>query len=87
MEDAQVNNFVTRVRDAASNLIDDYHMLIALRDEYTKLGYSAAVIDAELNGLNKEVAGLEIVGVMTSIDNLKAYFDAGNGTNLYKVKP
>lgn len=86
-KDAQINNFVTRVRDQASNLIDDYNTLLAIRDEYTKRGFSDAIITAELDGLNLEVTGGEIVNVMTSIDNLKTYFDAGNGTNLYKVKP
>lgn len=87
MADAQINNFVTRVRDQASNLIDDYNTLLAIRDEYVKRGFSDAIITAELDGLNLEVTGGEIVNVMTSIDNLKTYFDAGNGTNLYKVKP
>lgn len=85
--DAQINNFVTRVRDQAANLIDDYNALLGVRDEYSKLGFSAQIIDAELDGLNMEVTGGEIVNVMTAIDNLKTYFDAGNGTNLYKVKP
>lgn len=85
--DAQINNFVTRVRDQATNLIDDYNVLLAIRDEYVKRGFSDAIISAELDGLNTEVTGGEIVNVMTSIDNLKTYFDAGNGTNLYKVKP
>lgn len=86
-DDAQVNNFITRVREVSSNLIDDYNTLIAIRDEYSKRGISSEVIEAEKAGLNLEVTGGEIVAVMTSIDNLKTYFDAGNGTNLYKVKP
>lgn len=87
MADAQINNFVTRVRDQAANLIDDYNTLLGIRDEYSKLGLSAGIIQDELDGLNLEVSGGEVVNVMTAIDNLKTYFDAGNGTNLYKVKP
>lgn len=86
-EDAQVNNFITRTRELSSNLIDDYNALIAIRDEYSKRGITSEVVEAEKAGLNLEVTGGEIVAVMTSIDNLKAYFDAGNGTNLYRVKP
>lgn len=87
MADAQVNNFITRTRELASNLIDDYNSLIAIRDEYVKRGISSEVVETEKDGLNLEVTGGEIVAVMTSIDNLKTYFDAGNGTNLYRVKP
>lgn len=87
MEDAQVNNFITRTRQLSSNLIDDYNALIAIRDEYSKRGISSEVVETEKAGLNLEVTGMEIVAVMTSIDNLKTYFDAGNGTNLYRVKP
>jgi len=87
MGDAQINNFVSRIRQQTANLIDDYNLLIAMRDEYSKLGLSSETIQAELDGLNLEVTGGEITAVITSIDNLKTYFDAGNGTNLYKVKP
>jgi len=87
MADAQINNYVTRVRDASSNLIDDYNNMVALRDEFAKLGLSSTIIQAELDGLNLEVTGGEITNVMTSIDNLVAYMSAGNATNLYKVKP
>lgn len=87
MADAQINNFVTRVRTDASVLLDTYNHMVAIRDEYTKLGLSAAIIGAELDGLNLEITGTEVVNVMTSIDNLVTYMNAGNGTNLYKVKP
>ena len=87
MADVQINNFVTRVRDAASGFIDDYNRLVAIRDEYAKLGLSAAIIQDELDGLNLEVSGIEIVNVMTTIDNSVTFMNAGNGTNLYMVKP
>jgi len=87
MADAQINNYVTRIRDTASDLLGDYNELVAMRDEFSKLGLTANIIDAELDGLNLEVTGAEIVSVMTSIDNLVTYMNAGNATNLYKVKP
>lgn len=87
MADAQVNNFISRTRDLSSNLIADYNALIAIRDEYSKRGITSEIIDLEKDGLNLEIGGSEIVAVMTSIDNLKTYFDAGNGSNLYRVKP
>lgn len=87
MADAQINNFVTRVRTDASLLLDTYNHMVAIRDEYAKLGLSATIIGAELDGLNLDVTGTEVVNVMTSIDNLVTYMNAGNGTNLYKVKP
>jgi hypothetical protein len=87
MADAQINNYVTRVRNASETLIEIYNEMLGLRDEYAKLGLSYTIIQAELDGLNLEVTGGEITSVMTAIDNLKTYFDAGNGTNLYKVKP
>lgn len=87
MADAQINNFVTRVRTDSTVLLDIYNHMVALSDEYTKLGLSAAIIQAELDGLNLEVTGTEIAAVITSIGNLTTYMNAGNGTNLYKVKP
>jgi len=87
MADAQINNFVSRTRALADDLLETYNLMVGIRDEYAKLGYSATIIQAELDGTNTEVTGTEVVAVMTSIDNLKAYMDAGNGTNLYKVRP
>lgn len=87
MADAQVNNFISRTRDLASNLIDDYNALLAIRDEFAKRGFTSEIINTERDGLNLEIGGSDIIAVMTSIDNLKVYFDAGNGSNLYAVKP
>jgi len=87
MADAQINNYVTRLRDQAAGLLNDYNDLVAAADEWTKLGYSAQIIQGELDGLNLDVTGTEIAAVITSIANLVTYMNAGNGTNLYKVKP
>jgi len=87
MADAQINNYVSRVRNSAETFIGMYNEMIGLRDEYAKLGLSSTIIQAELDGLNLEVTGTEITAVMTSIDALKTYFDAGHGTNMYRVKP
>lgn len=86
-EDAQVNNYVSRVRNAAEEFINLYNRMAGLRDEYAKLGLSSEIIQVELSGLNDEVTGGEITAVMTSIDALKVYFDSGHGTNMYRVKP
>jgi len=87
MADAQINNYVSRVRNSAETFIEMYNEMIGLRDEYAKLGLSSETINTELDGLNLEVTGGEITAVMTSIDALKTYFDAGHGTNMYRVKP
>jgi len=87
MADAQINNYVSRVRNSSETFIEMYNEMIGLRDEYAKLGLSSTIIQAELDGLNLEVTGGEVESVMTSIDALKTYFDAGHGTNMYRVKP
>lgn len=89
-QEDKLNNFMTRAWQEAEQLLADHSSLVQLRDEYTKLGLDAAQLDAVLlltpDSDNNHLTGTMIVNLMTSIDNLTAYMNAGNGTNLYKVK-
>jgi len=86
----KINNFMTRSWQEAELLLSVYGSMNDLRDEYTKLGYSATSFDEVLQATpesdNNHLTGAMVVALMTSIDNLVTYMNAGNGTNLYKLK-
>lgn len=86
----KINNFMSRCTWEAEQLLTSYNKLVDLRDEWSKLGLSAQAIDDVLAETpasdNKHLTGAIVVGFMTSVDNLVTYMNAGNGTNLYKLK-
>lgn len=86
----KINNFMSRCTWEADQLLTSYNKLVDIRDEWTKLGYSAQALDDVLaltpDSDNNHLTGAMIVSLMTSIDNLVTYMNAGNGTNLYKLK-
>lgn len=87
---AKINNYMSRATQQAEALLQSYNTLVDLRDEWTKLGLDAATLDAVLaetpDSDNNHLTGTIVVGLITSIDNLITYMNAGNGTNLYKLK-
>lgn len=86
----KLNNFMTRCIVEAEEILNVHAELVQLRDEYTKLGLDAATLDMVLaetpDSDNNHLTGAIIINLMTSIDNLVAYMNAGNATNLYKLK-
>lgn len=86
----KVNNFMSRCSQEASALLISYNTLVDIRDEWSKLGLDAAALDAVLvatpDSENNHLTGTIVLGLITSIDNLVTYMNAGNGTNLYKLK-
>lgn len=86
----KINNFMSRCTWEADQLLTSYNKLIDIRDEWTKLGFSAQALDDVLaqtpESDNNHLTGTIVVNLMTSIDNLVTYMNAGNGTNLYKLK-
>jgi hypothetical protein len=86
----KINNYMTRCWQEAELLLSVYGDMVDIRDEYTKLGYNATAFDEVLEATpesdNNHLTGAMVVALMTSIDNLVTYMNAGNGTNLYKLK-
>lgn len=86
----KINNYMSRCVWEADQLLTSYNKLVDLRDEWNKLGLSAQALDEVLvetiTSDNNHLTGAMIVALMTSIDNLVIYMNAGNGTNLYKLK-
>lgn len=86
----KLNNYMTRSWQHAEMLLSVYTDLQQIRDEWAKLGLDAVTLDAVLalspDSDNNHLTGAMMVGLMTSIDNLVTYMNAGNATNLYKLK-
>lgn len=86
----KINNYMSRCAWEADQLLTSYNKLLDLRDEWSKLGFSAQTLDDVLAATpdsdNNHLTGTIIVNLMTSIDNLVTYMNAGNATNLYKLK-
>lgn len=86
----KLNNFMSRCVQNAEIILKAHQDAIDLRDEWTKLGLDSAAIDAVLTETpesdNQHLTGTILTAYITSIDNLTTYMNAGNGTNLYKLK-
>jgi len=86
----KLNNFMSRSIMLSEIILNAYNQATDLRDEYSKLGLDAATLDAALSETadsdNDHLTGEIVVSLMTSIDNLVTYMNAGNATNFYKLK-
>lgn len=83
----KLNNFVSRLRVEAETLINVIYESEEMADEWVKLGFSKEDFADLGEGENKDITPDDILNVIVAFNNLKTYFDSGNGTNLFKVKP
>jgi hypothetical protein len=78
----QKSNHVSKVRQAATRLLEAEAELLALRQDWDRLGLGQELQDADCQGLT--VA--QIAAVYTSLEALGVMMDAGHGTNFASVR-
>lgn len=82
----QMRDHITRVREAASSLLDAIDKLDALRTEwdYAALG---STMPTDLAALGHDgLARDDIAAAYTTAAAVRSLLDSGHGTNLVKVK-
>lgn len=83
---SQMSDHVTKVRQAASNLLEAVNALDALRRDWDYLGMGSAMPE-NLAALGHD--GLErddIAAAYSSAAAVRSLLDSGHGTNLTKVR-
>ena len=83
---AQIQNHVTRQRQAVTALLAQIDALRANLEEWQALGLDAAAVDGAMSGENADVAGAQVAAVYTTLGALETLLDQGHATNLYAVK-
>ena len=85
MANAKNSDFITRARQAASAVLAALDTLDGIRLEWDSL-YNAVITADDFDGTNAEIDLTILTAEMTTQAALDALMDAGNRTNLLKVK-
>jgi hypothetical protein len=86
--DNQKQAFINAARAAANQLWEAEQTLLRLQAEWVALDYGTALDNAtDFTGANEGLTREEIDAAVNTTGNaIKTVFDAGNGTNLARVK-
>lgn len=81
------SDFITEVRDEATNILNAVDNLQALRREWTALDYANTLEVSDFEGANEDATVAEVSAVVgTTLDALQGLLDAGHATNLNKIR-
>lgn len=84
--DTQVQNFVTKARQEAEVIHSAITNARVILEQYQKLGYSPAVIDASISGDNADVTGAQIDLAMAALNDFIALWAGVAGTYLLEIE-
>jgi len=84
-ENAKNSDFITRARQAAAQVLSALETLDGIRLEWDSL-FNATVTADDFTGTNAEITLADLTAEMTTQASLDTLMDAGNRTNLLKVK-
>lgn len=87
MSVAKHSNFVSRMVAEVGQFLETYQELQQLRAEWDALGYSSAITQTDLDGLNSHLTPQMLADAFSSLAAIKAVMDQGHATNLYKIVP
>ena len=79
---SQKSDHVSKVRQAATDLLIAEAKLLALRQDWDRLGLGAALTDDDCQGLT--VA--QVTAVYTALEAIETLLALGSGTNLATVR-
>ena len=79
------SDFITRVRQSATKIIEARDELVALQKEWEEW-QNVALEAKHFDGENSCVGLDEIMGVFVTLDALQALLANGHGTNLQKAR-
>ncbi len=83
---SQKSDFITKVRNCATDLLEAFDCLRALRQEWDNL-MVANITDPDFIGSNSGIVTVDLASVIgTTLDALQTTLDLGHDTNLYKLK-
>ena len=82
---AKNSDFITRARQAASNLLTALAILDNVRLEWDSL-YNAVITAEDFDGTNSEIDLTILTAEMTTQAAIDTLLDAGHRTNLLKVR-
>lgn len=82
---AKNSDFITRTRNAASDVLESLSKLDGLRLEWDSL-YNSIITEEDFDGTNSEVDLTVITAVMTTQAAIDSLMDSGHRTNLLKAE-
>jgi len=83
--DTQVNNFISTARADAENMKATIAHFRATLEQWQKLGYSPAVIDANKAGDNEDITGAQIDLAMAAMNDFITTWNGNAGTYLLEI--
>jgi len=91
MNSNQKNAYVTKVRQAATDMIDAIDSLREAQVEQIALDLGSVIQDSDLTGDNDGIAIADIWSIVTGTTNFiltepSGLYASGHNTNLYKIK-
>jgi len=85
MADPKDSDFITRSRQIANRVLSAIGELDALRVEWDSL-FNTTVTEEDFDGTNSDITLADVTNLMTTQGAIDTLMDAGNRTNLLKVK-
>lgn len=88
---AKVNNFVSRARQSAPEILEVLALADGLAEEWFANGYNGGglneITDEQLLGDNTAISATELQNLMYTLDTLKNTLDGAHRSNLQVARP